>query len=456
MNIIVFLITLFFLIVFFKPKYKLLFAFIIMTDGFDVLPAEINGIKLWDVGFFMFIYCFIQEFLKTRIIRIPVNPIMKAVGLFLLYLIFEFFMSILYFQYPFVKTIQASRQMILGYTLPFIFFYLFSNNIDTYENFMGLLYKTVYLATLIHILQFLINKPLLFGYQGDYSGMMRSIPVFISLTSLFLWKNLSDFYSGIKLNTQDKFFIVLSVVSLVLTFTRGLYLSLIICFLVFLLIKIIQKRLKLNRIAMTLFALIFFITAFGSFIPDTVIDRFTDSFTTLQKGSSYYSDKDNNFTFRLLLLEERINMVADSNPLFGFGFIHEDIAKQQLKWSIGTGSSENSIGFGTADIAWANIVIYTGFLGCTLFIVFIVIFLFSFPIRAGNYLIFMKGKTRCSLCIITYYIQIIQMIILMFNSSLFTSNLNLISIILIGYIVRQNEIYSYLQKQKNGTLVLQG
>lgn len=438
MSLIPIIILSFLLIAVFKPKYKLLFAFIIMTDGFDFLPAEINGIKLWDVGFFMFIFCFIQKFLKTKTIKIPDNTVMKAVGLFFCYLVFEFFMSIYYFQYPIVKTIQASRQMILGYTLPYLFFYLFSNDIHTYENFMSLVYKTVYLATLIHILQFFINKPLLFGYQGGYSGMMRSIPVFISLTSLFLWKNLSDFYSGIKLGTHDKLYSLLAITSLILTFTRGLYLSLLICFILFLLIHVIQKRIKLNRIVITLFFLILFLTAFGSFIPDSVSDRITDSFSTLQKGTSYYSDKDNNLSFRLLLLEERISMVGDSNPLFGYGFIHEDIAKRQLVWSIGTGNYEGGIGFASADIAWANIIIYTGFIGLLLFLLFVFSVILSYPLETKKKWLGQSLFNNDSM-MLAFYIQFIGMIILMTNSSVFTTQNQIVALILSGYIITRTQ-----------------
>lgn len=452
MSFILFIIFFFVLIAVFKPKYKLLYSFIIMTNGFDFLPSEISSIKLWDIGFFMFIFCFIQKYLKTRLIKIPDNTIMKTVGLFLCYLVFEFFMSIYYFQYPLIKTIQASRQMILGYTLPYLFIYLFTDYNNVYDNFMGLLYKSVYAVTAIHILQFIINKPLLFGYQGDYSGMMRSIPVFIPLTLLFLWKNLSSFYSGLKLSKQDIFYVLLAITSLSLTFTRGLYLSLGICLIILLLFLVIQKKIKLNRIFFTVFSIVLLLTVFGSFIPDAVTDRITDSFTALQEGSSYYSNKDNNFSFRLLLLEERINMVTDSNPLFGYGFIHEDIAKRQLIWSIGTGNYEGGIGFASADIAWANIVIYTGFLGLLLFLLFVFSVIFSYPLKIKKKW-FGKSLFNNDSMMLAFYIQFIGMIILMTNSSVFTNQNQIVSLILSGYIITKNNITREHENNDNYTII---
>jgi hypothetical protein len=132
--------------------------------------------------------------------------------------------------------------------------------------------------------------------------------------------------------------------------------------------------------------------------------------------------------------------------MVGYGFIHEDDVPAELRNTLkygtvlgGTAADPEAysryyditghyiLGFYTADIAWADIVISTGWVGALLLVVLMVTFVvehyrkrdidhpMGYPVKMGLFL------------------QIVVMILLTFDGSYFYSTMHIVAFLLAGY-----------------------
>lgn len=412
--IIVILGSLCFLIV--PPPYKVLAAFVVSLNMFNLAPSELHGIKCWDIGALLFFVATIELYFRTKPLNIGL-PFENSVFLvFMGYLLLVFLVSL--FQYPVISTIQAARQMVLGYCSIFTFSLLFRDD-RYFDRFLQGLFWLVFAGIIVHIIQYFSKVQILAGYQNEYLDGIRSIPVFIYIAPLFFFAAIIKFMSGIRPGLVDIAFAACTTVSFLLTFTRGIYLMLVIITILLLAILSRYGRLRMNRLLATtviLYLLVLIVVPTGLLGP--VFARWEEGVQSLGTVKSENADEETDtFSMRLLLLEERMAMIEKKNPITGFGFIHEEIAKKTLRWRIGTGDRV-SIGFASGDIAWANLVIYTGYGGTLIFSAWAISFLFSLPPRAQ---LSPATDNPPLVYMLAAYLGTLALLILMLNSSMFTT-----------------------------------
>ena len=178
-----------------------------------------------------------------------------------------------------------------------------------------------------------------------------------------------------------------------------------------------MKKLKISRLIM----LFYLLACFGLIlIPtgklDKVIDRAVQGVDAL-KDTANEKLTTNTFGWRLLLVEERLDIIAKKNSMMGLGFIHEDIAHRKLAWKIG---SRNNLIFGmlnffSGDIAWGNLVAYLGLCGVFLFLLFVASVMMQ---------IYKVQISDNELAIISFaaILQFAGTFLMTFNSSIFSDN----------------------------------
>jgi hypothetical protein len=192
---------------------------------------------------------------------------------------------------------------------------------------------------------------------------------------------------------------------------------------------IIIARHKKGRIRLYLsltFFLVFIIAISGTLTKQ--LGKYSD--LAMPEISDFAGTKsENTFVFRILLLGERALLVLDHNPFIGYGFIHEDNATKHVRYIIGTETEDKKgIAFKTPDIAWANLVIYTGFTGVAVFIIFIISIIINY----------FKGINQVNLDKfylprLSFFLQIICCFMLMANSYMFTDGVQIPALILASY-----------------------
>jgi hypothetical protein len=410
----------FFAVVFYflKPYQRVLLAFLLMSSFFELLPYEVAGIKLWDVGVLLL---FVSGYSYFRINKEPCKRPLYYYFLvaFIALLGFVFFYSVTMYNYPLMETLKTSRQMILGYLSFFVFIRLFKNDPAALNKFHSFFFWFFLLLLSVNLLQYISGYQLLQGYVSKQkAGSIRSVPLFLPLASVYLWHTLSSFLSRSKISFFNILYVILYLISLVISFTRGYYVAITLMLLGMIFILLKDRRAFLTK---SLVFLIIGLSLLSFMLITPKMARFVDrAQTTLnsvfQLGQSTRKININNNTFglRLFILKERARLVVRHNPLLGYGFIHENRAHKDISFHFGTWDRKTkSIGFISADIAWANLVVYVGFLGIIIFL----LFLFSFAVH--------HFRLRCQdsklyLLNLSYLLSFMTMVILMWNGDSFT------------------------------------
>jgi hypothetical protein len=128
-------------------------------------------------------------------------------------------------------------------------------------------------------------------------------------------------------------------------------------------------------------------------VLDKVIDR-TMSGVKLIVSDTPMERKglDDSYSGRMKMIGERFHMVLKKNPVFGFGFVHEDIVQNKLKPHIRYGSVIQTkkykamyaykrgyvLALHSADVGWPTIIIDTGIVGLIIYLVFVASFFINF------------------------------------------------------------------------------
>ncbi len=155
--------------------------------------------------------------------------------------------------------------------------------------------------------------------------------------------------------------------------------------------------------------------------------------------------KDDTFSGRLGLAAERFSLAWSQNPLVGYGFIHEDDVPAELRGSLkygtvlgGTAADPTAfsrfaedghyvLGLYSADIAWADIVVCTGWVGVVLFGAIVLTFVIE------------RSRSRGAIHPMGYavqtglYLQLAMMFVLMFDGNSFYSVMHIPALLLAGY-----------------------
>jgi hypothetical protein len=264
------------------------------------------------------------------------------------------------------------------------------------EKVFKLIIYVTSIAAVVYCLQLAVHKELLNRVTSDDVGINNNgiferyynLPVFIYPVVFFLFfrKNVFSLPGRIILLCCNSFAILLSQ-------HRNLVLSILICYLLFLLFS---NRLKLLN------ALLYALIGIGVLLGADYVwgNRFSKGMEDLSQASlnivntNYYEVKVNDLStteFRQLLLAERLNYILKDHTraLLGVGLITDDSRKAlALNFNVGmTDEYGNVTQVASGDIAWSVLLLQMGIIGSLMFLFFHISFLLKFFLqRKDNYM----------------------------------------------------------------------
>lgn len=426
-----------------RPRVKVLIAFFVMTSCFDVAPRLIFNTDVWDLGAVLLFIAWLQlAFLKAKNPS-PTFSHVVLIRVFIGWMFVCLLWSIVIYRYPALDTLKASRQMIIGFSSFFVFLRLFSIDQGAFSFILRSLYIATFLLLPVCIVQYLTNTPLLFGLMRDYGGVIRALPVFLPICLLNFWLIVSKVLTADRVAKHEIAYAGMVIVVTALTFTRGIYLS-VLCMLLVMLITLKAER-KLNiRTAMIVFsasALCAVLFLFGGW-GGKVLNRVTSGIEVLFSNASTGKHDDvDTFGGRLALAQERFGLVAEHNPIIGYGFMHEDNVPSAMRAKFKYGSPIYTpeyvemyrhgqpyvLALHSADIGWADMVVNTGILGLFVFILILASIAFNY---------YSKSKIIESSAYhfrLAFFLQTITLALLMFNGNTFIVLVQIPALMLAGY-----------------------
>jgi len=431
-----------------QPKVKALVAYFLMMQFFDVAPSELFGMYVWDYGAILMLVLAAEVFLRKPALRRPKHGYLTALRVFLGWMVICLIWSLLVYRYPLMHTIKNARYMFLGYFMTLVFIRLFMVQPESFEFLMKWFYRLTFMLMPVVVLQYVLHKPLLFGTVGEYEGAIRAIPIFLPFCLLNLWIILTKFLSSGRLAIPEAIYAALVLVTVALTYTRGIYIGVIFTAALLVWTMFRDHTLKPSSMfSVVLVGILVLAVLLASGLAAKVGGRAISGLNLLGSNdtSSTGRVKDDTFNGRLGLAAERFALAWDQNPMVGYGFIHEDDVpvdlRSKLKYGTvlgGTAADPTAfsrfyegghymLGLYTADIAWADIVICTGWVGVLLFMAVALSF------ALGHYLnkddIHPMGyAVRTGL-----FLQLAMLLLLMFDGNNFYSVMHIPAFLLAGY-----------------------
>jgi len=428
---------------FFKPWLKVLVSFIVMTQCFDLAPSIIYGRVVWDYGAALLLITSIQLFLQQKKSAVNGSAVIYLISTFTGWLFFCLLFSLVVYGYPVENTLKTSRYWIIGYLSLFVFLRLYLVDSEAMGRVLKWLYVITYALLIVVVLQYLTGHQLLYGLYREYDGVPRYLPSFLPIVLTYLWYIIARFLSGKQIRFHEFIYAGVAVTVTAVTYTRGLYIAGLLSVLLILFLLFRDRTLRLTKTAASVSVVALVITAMlaGGW-GGRVIGRATSGLDLLLSSDSAASklDKDT-FSGRLRLVEERYTLVLEHNPLVGYGFIHEDDVPRGLRNRLRYGSVINTpemvekykhgypyvSALYSADIGWANILVSTGLVGLSIFIIFVVVFILSYEKKRF-------ADSPVDYWRLAFYVETIMLVLLMFNGNTFTSQIQVPVFMIAGYL----------------------
>jgi hypothetical protein len=413
-----------------------------MTQCLDLTPRIVAKVDIWDIGAVLLIITGGQLLIKRRGILLGRKIYEILLAVFIAWMIVCLIWSVVVYGYPMLDTLKASRQMIIGYLSFFIFSKLFQIDSEAFNYFLRWLYRITFFLLLICIIQALIKMPILHGLYREYAGVNRYLPVFLPICLLYFNIVVSKLIAGEISAIHEYFYAWMVPFVVATTYTRGVYIAVACSSLIMLIILILDKRVKIMRTAV-LFAAgaVTVITLVTSGLADRVINRFASGLDIIFSDKIHRIHDDDSFTGRIELVKERFNLVAHKNPLFGFGFIHEEnvsaAVRRNLKYGSVIYTPENvkkyQVGYPyilalrSADIGWADVMINTGIVGLILIIACFGSFLTNY--KWGEKL----SDSSTYHVRLACFLQVFTSVLLMFNGNTLVALVQIPAFFMAGY-----------------------
>jgi hypothetical protein len=430
-----------------QPKVKALIAYVLMMQFFDAAPSQLFGMYVWDYGAILMLVLACEVFLRKPVMKQPDQGYLVALKIFLAWMLICFLWSLLVYRYPFVHTLKNARYMMLGYFMTLVFIRLFVVQPGSFEFLMKWFYRLTFVLMPVVAIQYLLNKPLLFGQVSEYEGAIRALPVFLPFCLLNLWIILAKLLTSGRLALHECIYAVLVLVTVALSYTRGIYIGVIFTALLLVWTLARDRTLKASSMFnLVLAGVLTLVVLVASGVASKVGGRAVSGLQLLGSGDTSSSHvKDDTFSGRLGLAAERFSLSWARNPLVGYGFIHEDDVPEDLRNSLkygtalgGTAADPTAfsrfyegghymLGLYTADIAWADIVICTGWVGVLLFGAMVLTFSIE-RFASRNQVHPMGYAVRTAL-----FLQLAMMFLLMFDGNSFYSVMHIPAFLLAGY-----------------------
>lgn len=429
--------------VFLSPRHKALLAFVVMTSCFDLAPRHVLNKDIWDLGAIMLFITFLHLlFVKTER-RQRTTSYLLPLQIFIGWMFVCLLWSVGFYEYPLLDTLKASRQMILGYLSFFVFKKLFESDPVAYPFMMKSLFVTSFIVLPIGLIQYIIQTPLLFGLQREYGEVTRWLPIFLPIALLNFWIIVSKLLTADKVKIHEWFYLGMVMIVIALTYTRGIYLSVLLVLGVMIVTLQLHNKLSAGAVGGAVLLGIFCITVLlsGGFLKRTV-ERFSSGIDIILSPNSGKNNKLDADTFsgRLALAKERLELVTAYNPVVGYGFIHENNVPRALRAQLKHGSIITTdeyvekyrnghpfvISLYSSDIGWADVIIKTGLVGLALLLIFLLAFNVSYyrttKFRDDDYYHAQLG----------FFLQMLFGTVLMFESNTFVDNVHITSFMIAG------------------------
>lgn len=431
-----------------KPKVKALIAFFLMMQFMDIAPNILFGMYVWDYGAMLMLVIGVEVFLRRPVVPPAKHAYMTVLWVFLAWLTICFFWSLLVYRYPIGHTIKSARYMVLGYFMTPIFVRLFSVDPSAFEFLMKWIYRMTLVLMPVIVLQYVLQRPLLFGLVREYEGTLRVVPIFLPFCILNFWIIAAKSLSSEKLAVHESVYLLLALTTIALSFTRGIYFAVFLTGGLLVLLMSRDGRLKASAFLKLSAALILLIgLLFATGVAQKVGERALSGLHLISSDDSEgRHQKDDTFSGRLGLAGERFSMAWAQNPLLGYGFIHEDDVPSSVRSGLKYGTvlggtaadpeaysrtyeftSQFVLGFYTSDIAWADIVITTGWVGVLLVIALVVTF-------ALEHLLTRDAEHPMGYAVRTgLFLQVLMMFVLTFDGNNFYGAVHILAFLFAGY-----------------------
>jgi hypothetical protein len=435
------LLLLFFLIL--NPANKTIISLIVSSSVFDLAPKVVFGKDIWDFGLLLFFITAIHLLFSKKQRSITKPGYLYLMYVFIAWMFMSLIWSILIFDYDIGQTLKNARHMVLGYFLIFIFIRLYEVNDRYFKLLAKYLYIATYILMIVLVIQYVIKKPILYGLAIDYQGSLRVIPVFLPFIMLITWKILFGYISGVSIKFHEKMFITLSFFSIATTYTRGIYLAFILGFLGMFAIAIKQRKMSGKRAVLFIgTGLLSFSILLMSGSIDKVVNRAASAASILTGVKKQTAGGADTFSGRLMLAVERFDIVIEHNPLVGYGFLHEDEVPNAMRNKLKYGSIIYSdyykalyrrghpymLALYSADIGWADMVLKTGIIGLSVFLIMLFFIIISIT-KITNTVDEETYRWR-----VAFYLQLVITILLMFNGNPFIVNVQIPMYLIAGLI----------------------
>jgi hypothetical protein len=163
-----------------QPKVKVLVALILTMNFFDLAPGMLFGMYVWDFGAILMLVAAVELYVRTPVLEAPKHAYLMVLKVFLVWATICFLWSILVYRYPLMHTIKSARQVLVGYLMTLIFIRLFRVQPGSFEYLLRWLYWLTFVAMPVVVMQYVLQKPLMFGLINDFDGVIRIVPVFLA------------------------------------------------------------------------------------------------------------------------------------------------------------------------------------------------------------------------------------------------------------------------------------
>lgn len=429
---------------FLKPWLKILVAFIVMTNCFDLRPSITYGFLTWDYGALLLLITSVQLLFRhnTATLENRGAVLYLLVG-FTAWLVICLIYSLVFYDYSLLQTLKTARYWIIGYLSIFIFLKLYMVDSEALRKIMCWLYIITFALLMVALFQLAIGEQILFGLFREYSGTIRYLPIFLPVVLLHCWHIGARFLAGERVKIHEFVYCGLSLTVTALTYTRGIYVAVILTFMLMVALLALSRKIKVGKTSIFAFSgMVLVVGLVAAGLGDRVIGRATSALDILITGKIVRGNVDvDTFTGRLKLVQERFSMVYNHNPLVGYGFLHESEVPLTMRNNLRYGSIDYSPEFVekyrygypykltlySPDTGWGNIVLVSGLVGFVIFLAFIVVFVLSY-----------RGRRHISspgyYLRLAFYLQTITLLLLMFNGNSFTYHIQIPALMLAGYI----------------------
>lgn len=432
-------------------KAKVLLSFLLMMQCFNLMPSQLFGQYVWDGGAILMLVT--GGLVIFRQPKIPASgaPYLVALTVLLAWLFICFVWSLLIYGYPLLHTIKAARYMVVGYSITLILIRVFSVQPGTLEFLMKWFYWLSFLIMPVFVLQYLLHQTLLFVKAIEYEGALRSIPIFLPFCLLNFWIILVKVLSSERLRAHEWAYAGLAFTVIALTYTRGIYFGVFITLGVLMCTMLRDGTLKSGSAFKVFGAGVLLITALAAVGGGArVVARIASGVQVIGSSDSAHAAKnDDTFNGRLGLAAERFSLSWARNPLLGYGFIHEDDVPADVRSSLRFGTplagtaadptlfsrtdsdGHYTLGFYSADISWADVVIATGAIGALLLVVLMM------TIIIGHFR--WRHEHPMGYAVQTgLFLEIVMMSLLTFNGDSFFGNAFILAFLMAAYSLTGN------------------